>query len=66
MLEAPLDILMMLPFVGGEHGGEERAAGAVHGFYVQIEGEIPVLLGAVEDGALVDEAGAVEEDVDGA
>jgi hypothetical protein len=53
------------PFCG-DHSGEEGAGGPVHGLDVEIEGEVPVLLGAIEDGALVDKACAVEEDVDGA
>ena len=50
----------------GSHRGDERAACAIHRLHVEIEGKIPVGFGAIEDGALVNEAGAVEEDVDGA
>jgi len=38
----------------------------VHGLDVQIEREVPILFGALEHRAVVDEAGGVHEHVDGA
>src|SRR5262249_13821246 len=50
----------------GQHAGQERLDGAVDRLDVEIEGEVPVLLGAVEHGAVVHEAGGIEQDIDGA
>src|SRR5262245_23237465 len=36
-----------------QHGGEERLDDAVHGFHVEVEGKIPILLRAFEHRALV-------------
>ena len=49
---------------GGEHGRQEGADGAVHRLDVEVEGEIQVLVRAVQDRAVVHEAGGVEQDVD--
>ena len=52
------------PFSCVDHGGEECANGPVHGFDVQVEAEIPVLVRALEDVAVVDVTGAVEQHVE--
>jgi hypothetical protein len=48
----------------GQHAGQERADGAVHGLGVQVEGEVPVFLAALEDGARVHDAGAIEQAIE--
>ncbi len=50
----------------GRHRGDERAARAIHRLHVEIERKIPVRLRAIEDRALVNEAGAIEENVESA
>ena len=47
-----------------EHARQEGADRPVHRLHVEVEGEIPVLLGAFEHRAVMHEAGAVEEHVD--
>jgi hypothetical protein len=51
---------------GGGHCGDEGAASSIHRLHVKVEGEIPIGFGAIENRALMNEAGAVEENVDGA
>ena len=47
-----------------QHRRQEGADHAVHRAHVEVEGEVERQLVALEDGAGVDVAGAVEEDVD--
>ena len=46
-----------------QHARQERADGPVHRLDVEVEREIPVLVGAVQHGAVVHEAGGIEQDV---
>ena len=48
-----------------QHARQECAHGAEHRARVQLEREFPLVVGRFQDGALVHEAGAVEQDVDG-
>src|SRR6185369_6185410 len=48
-----------------EHSRQEGPDGAVHGLHVEVEGEVPVFLGALEHRAVMDKARAVEKDIDG-
>jgi hypothetical protein len=61
-LLAPDAMLMIEPRCG-QHGGQEGLDRAVHRAHVEVEGEAPLLLGAVEHGAVVHEAGGIEEHV---
>ena len=47
-----------------QHRRQERLDGAVHRLDVEVEGEVPVLLGAVEHAAVMHVAGAVDENVE--
>jgi hypothetical protein len=47
-----------------QHAGQEGADGAEHRAHVQRERELPLLLGGVQDGAVMHDAGAVEQDID--
>ena len=47
-----------------QHPGQERPHRAEHRPAVQLEGERPFRLGGIQQGALVHEAGTVEQDVD--
>ena len=55
---------MIDPPPAGEHPGQERADGVEHRLGVDRERAVPVRVGAVEHGAGVHDAGAVEEDVE--
>src|SRR5579863_8656736 len=46
----------------GQHSGKKRLDHAMHRFDVEVEGKIPVLLGAVEYGPVGDIAGAIDQD----
>ncbi len=46
-----------------QHAWQEGAARAVHGLGIEIEGEIPVLFLAIENGAGMNETGAVEQNI---
>ena len=54
----------MLPPAALDHAGQGGADGVEHASDVEGEGEVPLLVLGVEDGALVHEAGAVEQDVE--
>src|SRR5262249_48292111 len=47
-----------------QHAREERLDHSMHRFHVEIEGEVPILLGAVEHAAMMHVAGAVDEHVE--
>jgi hypothetical protein len=57
-------MLTIEPEPGGEHARQEGLDRAVHRFDVEVEGELPGLVVAVQDRAVMDEAGAVVEHVD--
>ena len=46
-----------------QHAGQERADRPVHRFDVEVERKIPILVGAIEHGAVMHEAGGIEQDV---
>src|SRR5438552_6639096 len=48
----------------GQHGGQEGLDHPVMRLGIEIEGEIPGFLVAIEDGSVMDEARAVEQDID--
>src|ERR1700722_13603747 len=52
-------------FASLQHARQERLNGAVYRLDVHAGGEVPIGLRAVEDGAVMDKSGTVEEDVDG-
>ena len=49
-----------------QHGRQEGPDDPVHAADIQVEGEVPVLLAAVQDRAVMNIAGAVHQDIDGA
>ena len=49
-----------------QHARQERLDEPVHGADVEVEGEVPRLVVALQDGAVVDVARGVAQDVDGA
>ena len=55
---------MMEPLPLRQHARQERLDRAVHGLDVEVEGEVPVLVGAVEHRAVMHEARRVEQHVD--
>ena len=55
---------MMLPPPAREHAGQRRLDRPQLRAHVEGEGELEVGVAGVEDAAVVDDAGAVEQDVD--
>ena len=62
--DAPEAMLTMEPPALLQHARQQRLDRAVHGLDVEVEGEVPILVGAFENRALMHEAGRIDENVE--